>query len=290
MMKLKRRAAFAGGALALAGVLLLSGCAGTDGTAAAASTTDTSTEQQARVAPGLNGEIAALTGQTFQLQDSDFQTAVTYSDATTFTSTLAATLADVTVGQCVNLSSAAAADGTDAATVATSVAVAVTDAVDGACALGLGGLGGGGMPGGTPPTDMPTDMPTGLPEDMPMGADGTAPTGMPTDLPADAGGFGSRTSGLVTALTATTITVESTDVDGVVSSATVTVDDSTSYTRTSAADASALAVGLCASAQGEADDTGSFAASAVALSVAGDDGCVSAMAGPGGRMGGDANE
>ena len=286
MMKLKRRAAFAGGALALGGVLLLSGCAGTDGTAAAASTTDTSTEQQARVAPGLTGEIAALTGQTFQLQDSDSQTAVTYSDATTFTSTLAATLADVTVGQCVNVSNAAAADGTDAATVATSVAVAVTDAVDGACALGLGGMGGGGMAGGTPPTDMPT----GLPEDMPMGADGTAPTGMPTDLPADAGGFGSRTSGLVTAVTATTITVESTDVDGVVSSETVTVDDSTSYTKTSAADVSALAVGLCASAQGEADDTGSFAASAVALSVTGDDGCVSAMAGPGGRMGGDANE
>ncbi|GEP27635.1 hypothetical protein E3O11_06330 [Cryobacterium levicorallinum] len=288
MMKLKRRAAFAGGALALGGVLLLSGCAGTDGTAAAASTTDTSTEEQARVAPGLTGEIAALTGQTFQLQDSDSQTAVTYSDATTFTSTLAATLADVSVGQCVNLSSAAAADGTDAATVPTSVAV--TDAVDGACASGLGELGGGGMPGGTPPTDMPTDMPTDLPEDMPMGADGTAPTGIPTDLPADAGGFGTRTTGLVTAVTATAITVASTDVDGVVASETVTVDDSTSYTKTSASDASALAVGLCASAQGEADDTGSFAASAVALSVTGDDGCVSAMAGPGGRMGGDANE
>ncbi|TFC71412.1 hypothetical protein E3O45_15180 [Cryobacterium sp. TMS1-20-1] len=288
MMKLKRRAAFAGGALALAGALLLSGCAGTsDSTAAAATSSDTAARQE-RLAPGLNGEIAALTGQTFQLQDGESQTAVTYSDATTFTSTLAATLADVTVGQCVNLSSAAAADGTDAATVATSIAV--TDAVDGACALGLGGLGGGGMPGGTPPTDMPTDMPSDMPEDMTMGADGTAPTGMPTDLPADAGGFGTRTSGLVTAVTATAITVDSTDVDGVVASETVTVDDATSYIKTSASDASALSVGLCASAQGEADDTGSFAASAVALSATGDDGCVSAMAGPGGRMGGDANE
>ena len=122
------------------------------------------------------------------------------------------------------------------------------------------------------------------------GCAGTAPTGMPTNMPADAGGLGSRTSGLVTALTATTITVVSPDVDGVVASETVTADDSTSYTRTSASDSSALAVGLCASAQGEADDTGNFAASAVALSVADDDGCVSAMAGPGGRMGGDTNE
>ena len=280
-LSLKRRAAFAGGALALGGVLLLSGCAGTDSTAAAASTT----EQQARVAPGVNGEIAALAGQTFQLRDSESQTAVTYSDDTTFTSTLAAALVDVTVGQCVNVSSEAAADGTDAAIVATTVAV--TDAVDGECSTGRGGgLVGGGMDGGTPPTDMPTDMP----EDMPTGAGGTAPTGMPTDMPVDAGGLGSRTSGLVTALTATTITVESTDVDGVVASETVTVDDTTSYTKTSASDASALAVGLCASAQGESDDTGNFSASAVALSVAGDDGCMSALSGPGGPMGGEANE
>ena len=277
MMKLtlKRRAAFAGGALALGGVLLLSGCANTDATAAAAGTTDISTQPEP-IAPGVTGEIAALADLSFQLQDSDSQTAVTYSDATTFTSTLAAALADVTVGQCVNVSSAAAADGTDAAIVATTVAI--TAAVDGACAAGLGGMDGGMPGGGTPPTDMPS------------GADGTAPTGMPTDMPTDAGGFGSRTSGLVTAVTATSITIESTDADGAVASETVTVDDTTSYTTTSASDSSAVAVGLCATAQGEADDSGSFAATAVALSIAGDDGCVSALAGPAGRMGGAANE
>ncbi|MDJ0377619.1 ABC transporter permease [Cryobacterium sp. PH31-L1] len=146
-----------------------------------------------------------------------------------------------------------------------------------ACASGFGGTG-----GGTPPTDMPA------------GADGTAPTGMPTalptDLPADGAGFGSRANGLVTAVTATEITVDLTDTDGVVTSESMTVDGATSYTKTSASDSSAVAVGLCATAQGEADDSGSFAAAAVALSVTGDDGCVSAMAGPGGRMGGAANE
>jgi len=279
-------------------VLLLSGCAAAIGdTATVAATTaaaDTSTNQQARVAPGVTGEIAALADLTFQLQASDSQTAVTYTAETTFSSTLAATLADVTVGACVNVSSSAAADGTDAAPIATTVVV--TDAVDGTCASGIGalgggvggggvgsggaggGAGGGGAGGGTPPTDLPS------------GAERTAPSGLPTDVPADAAGSGSRTSGVVTAVTATTITMESTDPAETVSSDVVTVADATSYSKTSAVDASAIAVGLCATAQGEADDSGSFAATAVALSAAGNEGCVSAPAGAGDRVRGAANE
>lgn len=105
---------------------------------------------------------------------------------------------------------------------------------------------------------------------------------------------GGLTAGLVTEVSGSTITVESTgiptgDDDGTAAggdatTTTVTVDDATAYTTTAATDASAIAVGLCVLAQGEADDSGQVAATSLTLSEPGDDGCTSGFGGGFGGM------
>lgn len=93
------------------------------------------------------------------------------------------------------------------------------------------------------------------------------------------------TSGLVTAVDGSTITVTSTAQDGTTSTKTVTVDDSTTYTTTQAATADALTAGRCVMASGTADSSGGYAATALVVSDKGADGCT--QAGPGGgRPGG----
>lgn len=215
---------------------------------------------------GVTGEIAAVSDALIQVQGDDGQTAVTWDDGTTITQTVAAALSDVTVGSCV-----VAAGADESGTAATSVAV--TPAQDGSCTGGFGGFGGFGGGGG----ERPEDMPEGMPTDMPSGGpDRTMPDGAPTDLPEGGdGAFGgfAMTAGLVTAVDGTTITVERTDPGGGdATTTTVTVDDATTYTTTVAADASALAVGRCVAAQGEADDSGRVAATSLTVSDAGDEG------------------
>src|SRR5438105_556143 len=51
--------------------------------------------------PGVSGKIADVEGSTIQVQSTDTQTAVTFTDATAITAQLAATLADVKVGSCI---------------------------------------------------------------------------------------------------------------------------------------------------------------------------------------------
>ena len=65
--------------------------------------------------PGVNGLVAAVNGSTMQVQTRTDQTAVTWTDATTFTKVAAATLADVTVGSCVTVLEPATSGGTGAA-------------------------------------------------------------------------------------------------------------------------------------------------------------------------------
>jgi hypothetical protein len=296
------------GAAGLAGVLALSACAsaGSASPSDAASTPGAGAVAGApmRAGGGVAGEIAAISGNTLQVQDAESQTAVSYTDTTTITRTVDAALADVTVGVCVTAftgggaatldaggadatggsddSHASAADDTGAA-----ASVAISDAVDGECTVGAFGAGGTpperapsgteGATGATPPTDAPDRvMPTGAPGD---GSSGTVPAGPGPG----GGGFGGLTAGLVTAVSATSVTVQSTAADGTVSTDEVTVDDSTSFTRTESADASALVVGACVTAMGEPDDKGAVVATALALSAAGDDGCTAAvtMRGPG---------
>lgn len=274
---------------AVALLALLSACtgsgSGSDDTAATAeaSQAPAAAQDSGRVpgGGGVTGEIAAVSDALLQVQGDDGQTAVTWDDGTTITQTVAGALSDVAVGSCVVVSGA-----DDSGTAATSVAV--TAAEDGSCAGGFGGGGGQRPDAGDLPEG--ADLPDGMPTDMPSGGPGgSMPDGAPTDLPE--GGFGGSgvTAGLVTAVDGTTITVEQT-VPGAddVTTTTVTVDDGTTYTTTVAADASALAVGRCVAAQGEADDSGKVAATSLTVSDAGDDGCSTGFARRGSGMPGGA--
>ncbi len=276
--------------------LTLAACGGGGSSDAATptpqSTATQGTEQQPRDAQGqgpgggVSGQVVHVGDQLMQVRDDDGQTAVTWTDDTTVQVTTTADLSAVTVGSCVTATSGGgrvpsdddevATPSTDEDPVATTVTV--SQPVDGAFG-----------PGGGVPTDLPTDMPR-LEGDAP----GDRPTDLPTDLPGGApdegggasggmpgGAFGGVTSGAVTAVDGSTITVETIAQDGTTSSATVTVDDSTTFTTTTAGDASALVVGQCATVRGTADDSGKVAATSVVVSSPGDDGCTRGIGGRG---------
>jgi hypothetical protein len=100
------------------------------------------------------------------------------------------------------------------------------------------------------------------------------------------GGFGQVTSGLVTAVSGTTITVQVTGQSGAKSSTkTVEVAAATVYSTSVKADSSAITVGLCAAVQGASDNSGTVTAKTLALSEAGTSGCTQG-AGAGGVGGG----
>ena len=95
----------------------------------------------------------------------------------------------------------------------------------------------------------------------------------------------------MTAVDGSTITVASTGTDGAESASEIAVDETTAFTRTVTADASAVAVGRCLEADGEFDERGGLAATTVTVSDPADDGCVVATAAfPSGGFAGGAGE
>ncbi|MCS5717054.1 DUF5666 domain-containing protein [Herbiconiux sp. CPCC 205763] len=288
------------GAVGLAGVLALSACSSSGSASDAASPAPSGSAAgpgAAEGAPafgggGVSGEIAAISGTTLQVQDTESQTAVSYTADTAITRTVEGALSDVSAGVCVTAftggaptTDGSAADEDDAVPDDGSAAsVIITAAVDGTCSTGAFPGGGtrldgapDGFDGGTPPTDVPEGMTP--PSDLPEGVMPTAPGDG-----AGGGAFGGLTTGLVTAVSGTGFTVEATAADGTVSTKEVTVDDSTAFTRTESTDATALVVGACVTAMGEADDKGSVAATSLAIEAAGADGCSAGFGarGPGG--------
>ena len=263
-------------ALAAVSLLVLAGCsAGTSQAAAPAATT--TPQQQGADGPqrsgpgggGTSGEIASVTGTVMQVRSDDAQTAVTWTDDTTFTASVAGALSDVAVGSCVvAVSTTTTSTDTSAPLEATSVQL-TTATDDGTCA---GGFGGGQRPDGAP-TDLPS-RPSGAPTDLPSGA----PGGMR--------GFGGIAAGTVTAVDGSTLTVEVTGQDDATTSRTVTVSDATTFTKSVAADASAVVVGQCASARGQADDSGKVTATSITVSAPTDGECTTGMLGGRGFPGG----
>ncbi|WP_406022925.1 hypothetical protein OH802_24400 [Nocardioides sp. NBC_00850] len=266
-------------ALATVGLIVLSGCSA-DG--------DAATDQQGQGygqgqgqrqgqgmgggMPGASGEIAAIEGSTLQVQSSDAQTAVTYTDKTTISQQVSAALADVTVGSCVTVTTADGAESSE--TVVTAGTVRITDKADGSCA---GGFGGGQRPEGMP-SDMPSDMPTDLPSDMPEGMPSGGPGGM---------GGGMGTSGEVTAVSDSGFTVAATSRDSEeTTSVSVSVGSETTYTTTRTATKSALVVGTCVTATGEADETGAVTAERISVSDPVDGECSTGFGGRSGMPGG----
>jgi Domain of unknown function (DUF5666) len=283
----------AAGAAMCCAVMIVAACGGgtsAPGSASNAPTTATSggagggAVGGAREFPGATGLLAQIDGTTLQVQGTDTQTTVTYSAKTTFTNTVAAKLSDVVVGVCVQVRSAqptsstggaaptAAPSATDGPIAATSVEI--SPAVNGSCSA-LGGIRtSGARPTGasgdaTPPQAAPTSGRTGGP-----GAGGNG-----------FGGLGA--SGKVTAVNGTSFTLKSSSQQNSTASTaapttrTVQTSTATTYTRTGAANAKALVVGLCVTALGKASDTGSIAATSIALRPAENGSCSSGFGGRG---------
>ncbi|MDR2372638.1 MAG: hypothetical protein LBD77_00755 [Bifidobacteriaceae bacterium] len=310
-MKLSLKIRIGGVAAVGAAALALTGCGGAEEQPTAADTPAAESAppsaQTAEAAPGVSGTIAAVTNALIQVQDSEKQTAVGYSAETVITEQVSGAAADVVVGSCVTAIGEAAASGGDetadaAADVFAATTVTVTPAeADGACAAG--GFGGGrSLPGGGgwsegSPSDMPSDMPSGMPGRMPSGG----PSGMPGGAASgeDAGQMpgaammANLASGLVTAVDGDTVTVEQSGAafgGGQDPEAASTDDPSATVTRsftiaeaaittTKTSDSSALQVGRCVVALGEADASGRVNAESLAVSDPGENGCSTAMGG-----------
>lgn len=151
---------------------------------------------------------------------------------------------------------------------------------------GCSALGGLRTPGARPP-GAPGDAPppTGTPTSGRTRGQGGGGNGL------GGNGFGGLGAfGKVTAVSGPSFTIESsrpqnsTATGDVPTTRTVTTSSATTYTRTRAANAKALAVGLCVTALGKADDTGSIAATSIALRPAENGSCSSGVGrrGPGG--------
>jgi len=234
-----------------------------------------------RAFPGATGLLAQIDGTTLQVQSTDTQTAVTYSASTKFTNTVAARLTDVVVGVCVQarearLPSGAGGAAPTAAPTAntgpiTAASVEITPAVNGACSA----LGGARTPGARPfgGTGDATP-PAGTPNPNRTRGSGVGGNGF-----GGFGGFGAF--GKVTAVNGASFTVESSAPQGGSAAAgaptaqTVDTSAATTYTRTVTANAKALVVGLCVTALGKASDTGSIAATSIALRPAQNGSCSS---------------
>jgi Domain of unknown function (DUF5666) len=267
---------FAAGAAVCSAVLFVSACGG--GTSASAGTTGARTTAAAgssggpaigaRGFPGTTGLLAQIDGTTLQVQSTDTQTAVTYSPTTTFTDTVAATRSSVVVGVCVQARSArlVAGPGGSAPTAVPgantspieAATVEVSSAVNGICSA----FGGFRTPGARP---------AGAPNPGRTRGPGAGSNGF-----AGLGAFGK-----VTAVNGASFTVESTPAQNDTATATapttriVQTTAATTYTRTAAASAKALAVGLCVTALGKSSDTGSIAATSISLRPAQNGSCSS---------------
>jgi hypothetical protein len=259
--------------VALGSALALAGCA------AAPQTVETpapvQSQQERPGGGGVSGLIAAADDGLLQVQSADEQTAVSYTAETTVSAQVDGALGDIAVGDCVVAITPSDAD--------TATSVILNDPVDGECTGGFGGALAGGAVGPQFDGEAPEGAPTGFP------TDGSAPSGAPTDFAVN-GDIGTFASGQVAAIDGDTITVDSRaigpDADSDQTTPTeVVVGADTAVTVTVAADASALVVGQCVAAQGEADDAGGLAATSLTVSAPGDEGCNRGLVGgafPGG--------
>ncbi|HEX7662055.1 MAG TPA: DUF5666 domain-containing protein, partial [Pseudonocardiaceae bacterium] len=232
--------------------------------------------------PGAFGTAAAVTATSLEVQNpSTGQVTVNFTSSTKFTNTVSATLANVTVGECVEVNGTSTGSGAVTATT-----VVLSQPGSNGCAEGAG-QGAGGFGGGN-----------GTRFSRPSGA--SRPSGTPPTRRSGANGDIGRAFGSVTAVNGNTFTVKgvtraagSSRVSGTATptasgtptptttptTTTVTVTGSTTYTQTVSATSSALAVGECIAAVGPSDDTGAVTATSITISKAGANGCGYGMGG-----------
>jgi hypothetical protein len=248
------------GVLAGAMAFTLAACGGSSPAANPTTAPSGSNRNGGGPPPGVFGSIAAISGQTLQVQNPQSgQTAVTYDGSTKITNSVAGTLADVTSGACVSVVGTSSGEGQPVG----ATAVTITQAGANGCSFG-----------GQRPSGSNTPRPSGSNRPRPSGSNGPRPsTG---NNPAG----GPRAFGAVTAVSASGFTVHST-FGANATDVTVTVTSATTYTKTVSADPAALVVGACVAAQGKADDTGAVVATSIAVSKAGPNGCTGGFRGGG---------
>lgn len=285
-------------ALVVGAALVLTGCA-SHGSTNAAGTSSSNGQSQSQGqrqgqggfagqgGGGTFGQIAAVDGTTLQVQDASSQTAVSYSTSTKISKTVSVALSAVKVGECITASTTPASGSPSSSSTSSDAAVtsvAISQPSGGSCTTGFGGQrgaggqGGQGGQGGPRPTDRAGSRPSVRPSGAASGRFG-------------GGNFVMPTSGKVTAVSGSTITVDALDFQTQkTSSKKVTVDESTTYTETQTGAASDLVVGQCVIALGKADDSGTVTATALTVSAPVNGSCTTGFGGRGfgsGRPGGD---
>ena len=270
----------------LAAAFALTACGGS-GAGAASTPTTTPAAQQGRggafraAFPGANGQIAALSGRTLQVQSPQSgQVAVTWTATTRFSRTVRATGSAVTVGSCVDVRTdpATSSSGGASPTDVTATSITVSSPVKGSCGSGRGGFGAGGGPafGGA-----------GRPSGFPSGAPSGFPSGRPGGRTGNGAGFARPVVGQVTAVHLGVLTVAAvelaarapgttgTPTTGATAPTSITVHTSatTTWMRTTTGTGKDLAVGQCVTALGKADDTGAVTATTITSRPAQDGQC-----------------
>ena len=262
------------GALGATAILLAACGSSTTASASTAQTAPSSATRTPTAPPGVSGTIAAVAGQSMEVQNPrSGQTTVTYTTATAFTQTVPASSSAVVVGACVSAVAALPAGSPSSPTssppsssstagptplVATTVLVEATSSgtCDRRAAAGLGGFRTGHRTG-TPTTGS-----------------------LPADHRRRPSGVGRFVVGQVAATTATSFTVTETNPrTGAHRTVTVDTTSSTSFSETEPAAPTDLAVGKCVRALGPASSTGAVAARSVAISSPGPNGCAGFGAG-----------
>ncbi|MEO6957897.1 MAG: DUF5666 domain-containing protein [Antricoccus sp.] len=241
--------------IAAVSALALTACGSSSTSASSSSSKPAAASSSAqKTVPGAFGEIAAVNGQTIQVQSKQAQVAVNVTSATKIDTTASAAASDVVAGDCITARPAKAAatgasgsttdsSGATAPTSIDAATVSISQPVNGACG-GYGGAGGGGKGANAKKSS------------------GAAPSGAP-----GAAGRGSRAfgaAGSVTSVNAGVIDVQS-KIGSSTRAITVNTSTSTTYSKIVAADSSALVVGQCATAVGPTDSTGSITAKTISV-------------------------
>ena len=295
----RRQRLVAAAAAAAAAVLLLAGCGGSAKPSSASSSSSGAGSGVGAAGPGsaqgfagggarpaASGQIAALSGNSMEVQDpATGQVTVTFTAKTTFTQTVTVPASAIVAGDCVtavaassSASASASAAATAPATASTTAApptaitatmVAVSTPRSGSCTGPRTGSG----PQQTPPSGAPSGLPSGVPSGLPSGGR----TG---------GTFGRAVFGQVSSVSGSSLVVhEAARGTQPARDVTVTTDAATVITEQRSASAATLQVGKCVSAAGTTDSTGAVAATRIAISTPTANGCTSTFGRFGGRGG-----
>ncbi|HEX4754371.1 MAG TPA: hypothetical protein VH661_01295 [Candidatus Dormibacteraeota bacterium] len=232
-------------------VIALAGCGSAIASNGAGGAATPSASARAAAA-GTAGQLVQVSGTKLTLSTTNGDVGVVYTGATVITTTSTGSPADIVTGTCVAI--VGQKDSTGAVTATT---VRLSRPVNGSCALG--------RPGGA----------GGSPRAFPSG--GVRPSGAPALNPNTA-----VISGMVTAVTGTTVTVRT--VAGATSSA--TVPTTLSVTESSAATSADLTVDSCVRAVGGKDAQGVVQATALTIQPANASGSCTFAGGGGFGFGG----